>query len=240
MARFPAATAIPSRLPFTLGSCAHDPFRRLYFAPTGHIETVNSLPGDRFRSGEASHRAPAPSTVGQPCVGARSWARASSRGRCNFSIWPAKICEQKNCIDTQGRSINVSWARQFLRRSLQERRTAPEMSCPPFNRPQECEFLQNGLHRSELFPIRAGICRVARKGTRPVREPLDIFKMEKDGTYLWKGAAENFELAKSTVERLATSSPGEYMIFSQTTGKRIVVKDGLPELGTASLEQRSL
>jgi hypothetical protein len=73
-----------------------------------------------------------------------------------------------------------------------------------------------------------------------VREPLDIFKMQEDGTYLWKGAVENFELAKSTVERLATSSPGEYMIFSQTTGKKIVVKDGLPELRTASLEQRSL
>ena len=62
--------------------------------------------------------------------------------------------------------------------------------------------------------------------------PLDIFKME-DGTYVWKAAADSFELAKSTVQRLAASSPGEYMIFSQNTGNKIVVKDGLPEPGAA-------
>jgi hypothetical protein len=28
--------------------------------------------------------------------------------------------------------------------------------------------------------------------------------------------------------------PGEYMIFSQTTGNKVVVKDGLPEPGAAS------
>ena len=60
-------------------------------------------------------------------------------------------------------------------------------------------------------------------------EPLDIFIKTKDGTYLWKAAADSFELAKSTVQRLAASSPGEYMIFNQATGNRIAVKDGLPE-----------
>ena len=60
-------------------------------------------------------------------------------------------------------------------------------------------------------------------------EPLDIFIKTKDGTYLWKAAADSFELAKSTVQRLAASSPGEYMIFNQATGNKIVVKDGLPE-----------
>jgi hypothetical protein len=48
-------------------------------------------------------------------------------------------------------------------------------------------------------------------------EPLDIFIKAEDGTYVWK-AADSFELAKSTVQRLATSSPGEYMIFNQNTG----------------------
>jgi hypothetical protein len=51
---------------------------------------------------------------------------------------------------------------------------------------------------------------------------------------VWKAAAESFELAKSTVQRLATDFPGEYMIFSQKTGNKIVVKDGLPEPGAAS------
>jgi hypothetical protein len=65
-------------------------------------------------------------------------------------------------------------------------------------------------------------------------EPLDIFIKMEDGTYVWKAAADSFEVAKSTVQRLATTSPGEYMIFSQTTRNKIVVKDGLPEQGAAS------
>jgi hypothetical protein len=66
-------------------------------------------------------------------------------------------------------------------------------------------------------------------------EPLDIFVKMEDGTYVWRAAANTFELAKSTVQRLATTSPGEYMIFSQTTGNKIVVKrDGLSEPGAAS------
>jgi hypothetical protein len=60
---------------------------------------------------------------------------------------------------------------------------------------------------------------------------LDIFKMEK-GTYVWKAAVESFERAKSKVQELATNAPGEYMIFSQTTGSKIVVNpNGLPEPG---------
>jgi hypothetical protein len=65
-------------------------------------------------------------------------------------------------------------------------------------------------------------------------EPLDIFIRMEDGTYVWKAAADSFERAKSTVQQLATTSPGEYMIFSQTTGSKIVVKDGLPQPGAAS------
>jgi hypothetical protein len=62
--------------------------------------------------------------------------------------------------------------------------------------------------------------------------PLDIFIKTEDGTYVWKAAAETLELAKSLVQRLATDSPGEYMIFSQKTGNKILVKpDGLPEPG---------
>ena len=53
--------------------------------------------------------------------------------------------------------------------------------------------------------------------------PLDVFKVE-DGVYIWKATAESFDLAKATVQRLATTSPGEYMIYSQTTRNKIVVK----------------
>jgi len=37
--------------------------------------------------------------------------------------------------------------------------------------------------------------------------PLDIFKLQ-DGTYVWKAAADSFELAKSKVEELAAKAPG--------------------------------
>ena len=55
--------------------------------------------------------------------------------------------------------------------------------------------------------------------------PLDIFKMQ-DGTYVWKGAAESFELAKSKVQQMAVSAPGEYMIFSHTTQNKTLIFDG--------------
>ena len=70
-----------------------------------------------------------------------------------------------------------------------------------------------------------------RQGTPAMLASLDIFRME-DGTYVWKATADSLELAKLKVEELATNAPGEYMIFSQTTGNKIVVNpDGLPELG---------
>jgi hypothetical protein len=55
--------------------------------------------------------------------------------------------------------------------------------------------------------------------------PLDIFKLQ-DGSYIWKGAAENFELAKSKVEQLAMQAPGEYMIFSHITQNKTFILDG--------------
>jgi hypothetical protein len=55
--------------------------------------------------------------------------------------------------------------------------------------------------------------------------PLDIFKMQ-DGAYVWKGAAESFEVAKSKVQQLARHAPGEYMIFSQTTQNKTFIFDG--------------
>ena len=111
-----------------------------------------------------------------------------------------------------------------------------EMSCPPLtaiialvaetvrNRNQQAA----GTDDSVLYVSSLG------KDPSLVLEPLDIFIKMEDGTYVWKAAADSFELAKSTVERLATNSPGEYMIFSQTTGNKVVVKDGLPEPGAAS------
>jgi hypothetical protein len=96
------------------------------------------------------------------------------------------------------------------------------------------EIVRRHTHRSVRCKRRVAISwyRLAVPGKEvpaSMIEPLDIFIKTNDGTYLWKAAADSFELAKSTVQRLAASSPGEYMIFNQTTGNKIVVKDGLPE-----------
>jgi hypothetical protein len=56
-----------------------------------------------------------------------------------------------------------------------------------------------------------------------VLEPLDIFKKQEDGTYIWKAAAQNLEAATSKIHQLAATSPGDYMIFNQTTGKKKVI-----------------
>lgn len=53
--------------------------------------------------------------------------------------------------------------------------------------------------------------------------PLDIFKKEKDGTLIWKGTAENLEVAKLSVKTLAATSPGEYEIVHHGSGERIVI-----------------
>jgi hypothetical protein len=54
--------------------------------------------------------------------------------------------------------------------------------------------------------------------------PLDIFKLEPDGSLMWKATATDLGTAKLNVEVLATNSPGEYVIYSQETGHKTVVK----------------
>ena len=60
--------------------------------------------------------------------------------------------------------------------------------------------------------------------------PLDIFKSEKDGSVIWKGSAENMEVARLSVKMLMVTSPGSYIIHSQITGHKMLVKpDGSTE-----------
>lgn len=53
-------------------------------------------------------------------------------------------------------------------------------------------------------------------------QPFDIFKIVKDGDPVWLEAAESLDAATTRVNALRESAPGDYMIFSQRTGKRIV------------------
>ena len=52
---------------------------------------------------------------------------------------------------------------------------------------------------------------------------FDIFKIDLTGDVLWRDAAESLVSARVSIEKLATSSPGEYLIFDQKTGQRVLV-----------------
>jgi hypothetical protein len=52
---------------------------------------------------------------------------------------------------------------------------------------------------------------------------FDIFKIDLIGDVLWRDAAESLGAARVSIEKLATSSPGEYLIFDQKTGQRVLV-----------------
>jgi hypothetical protein len=54
--------------------------------------------------------------------------------------------------------------------------------------------------------------------------PFDVFKHEPDGSLCWCGAFPDLETAKTKVRELLKSSPGEYFIFSQSTGNKLYIK----------------
>src|ERR1700730_7883836 len=52
---------------------------------------------------------------------------------------------------------------------------------------------------------------------------FDIFKIDLIGDVLCRDAAESLAAARVSIEKLVTSSPGEYLIFDQKTGQRVLV-----------------
>jgi hypothetical protein len=56
--------------------------------------------------------------------------------------------------------------------------------------------------------------------------PFDILKTETAGSLVWLETAATLDIARSRVEALGLTSPGEYVIFSQQTGCRTVIKIG--------------
>jgi hypothetical protein len=79
--------------------------------------------------------------------------------------------------------------------------------------------------RGVRIDTETGCCFVVYGPQRPtlMPRPLDIFKLEDDGSIVWKGTAETLEIAKLSVRKLAETSPGDYLIFSPTTGEKTVV-----------------
>lgn len=55
---------------------------------------------------------------------------------------------------------------------------------------------------------------------------FDIFRVDEEGVLLWCLAVETFEDAEATSKNLAQSSKCEYVIFSQRSGNRLIIKPG--------------
>ena len=57
--------------------------------------------------------------------------------------------------------------------------------------------------------------------------PFDIFKITEKGELIWLEALPTLDAAMTRVRLLKASFPGEYMIYSQSTGKKIhLMADG--------------
>jgi hypothetical protein len=57
----------------------------------------------------------------------------------------------------------------------------------------------------------------------PMVPSFDILTIDADGSMFWRGAVESFVAAKARIQELAMASPGEYLIFDQNTGHRVLV-----------------
>jgi hypothetical protein len=53
--------------------------------------------------------------------------------------------------------------------------------------------------------------------------PYDIFQSEADGSVLWRGSAATLDEAKSRIQELTASVPGQYIILSRLNGSKVVV-----------------
>lgn len=54
--------------------------------------------------------------------------------------------------------------------------------------------------------------------------PFDIFRVAADGQLVWKSAAESLDTAQRRVRILMAVDPADYIIFSQETGNKTVIR----------------
>jgi hypothetical protein len=66
--------------------------------------------------------------------------------------------------------------------------------------------------------------------------PFDIFRVETDGHLVWKDTAETLVLARLRIKILMVSQPGDFVIYSQETGHKTVVKSDGSIIGPAGRE----
>ena len=58
--------------------------------------------------------------------------------------------------------------------------------------------------------------------------PFDIFRTETNGGVLWIESVATLEDAQARVQELGMRSPGEYLLFNQETGNKLLIRlDGV-------------
>jgi hypothetical protein len=65
---------------------------------------------------------------------------------------------------------------------------------------------------------------------------FDIFRVETDGHLVWRDTAETLDLARLRIKILMVSQPGDFVIYSQETGHKIVVKSDGSIIGPTGKE----
>jgi hypothetical protein len=66
--------------------------------------------------------------------------------------------------------------------------------------------------------------------------PFDIFRVETDGHLVWRDTAETLDLARLRIKILMVSQPGDFVIYSQETGHKTVVKSDGSIIGPTGKE----
>jgi hypothetical protein len=57
-----------------------------------------------------------------------------------------------------------------------------------------------------------------------VTAPIDIFRAEANGSVFWIGTAKSVADAKACIQSQPTVSSGEYLLFNQLTGSKLILK----------------
>ena len=70
-----------------------------------------------------------------------------------------------------------------------------------------------------------------------IEKPLDIFRLEPDGSMVWVEAVVDFATGKSRIESISAQRKSEYYIFNVRTGTRTAV--AVERRGEAAPEQRA-
>ena len=70
-------------------------------------------------------------------------------------------------------------------------------------------------------------------GPRNYDSPFDIFRAESDDHLMWKGTAETLDVARVQIKLLMGAQSGDYVIYIQQTGHKMVIKADRSIVGSA-------